>query len=96
MNNPMRDVIEQMKSTARCEGKQQTSPQVIVAMEKRHLREKLDMARNASITLAQSLLDADLWAENPMADRVIALYGKAQDMQSEIEALLKETGGRIL
>lgn len=63
------------------------------ATERRRLREKLDMARNSCKMTTKSLVDADLWAEKPMGDRIVALYRKAQGLQREIEALLQEVQG---
>lgn len=93
-DNPMRDVIEMMKNKAQREGRQQTSPHTMEALNQRRLREKLDMARNANAMTIQALTDADLWTDKPTGDRVIALSQQAQAIQKEIEALIKEVQGK--
>lgn len=90
MNNPMRDVIEQMKDAAQREGKQQTSPVAKAAMERRRLVEKLTMANLDTKSAHKNLVDADLWADKEQAPKVEALYRQAERLQKQISALLAE------
>lgn len=92
MDNPMRDVIEQMKATAQQEGKMQTSPVAKAAQERRRLIEYLSSAKMFAKRLHGSLVDADLWANDEQAPTVRALYEQAEQLQKQIVALLQEQG----
>lgn len=93
MNNPMRDVIEQMKDAAQREGKQQTSPVAKAAMEQRRLIEKLTMANLDTKSAYKNLVDADLWADKEHALTVQRLYKQAEQLQRDIEKLLRDVQG---
>lgn len=91
MNNPMRDVIEQMKDAAQRECKMQTSPVAKAAQERRRLIECLTMARIETERAHKNLLSADVWAaDRKQADKCIRLYNAAKSLQEQISALLAE------
>lgn len=93
-DNPMRDVIEQMKDAAQREGKQQTSPVAKAAMERRRLIECLTTARIETERAHKNLLSARVWIEDrAQADKCNLLYNAAKSLQEQIAALLQEVQG---
>lgn len=95
MDNPMRDVIEMMKNNAQREGKQQTSPVLKAAMQKRRVHENLSMALSAMTMVDESLTKAEKYTEEDSDEQEVvrSLCIAAESLRRRIEITVDEMKG---
>lgn len=94
MDNPMRDVVEQMKNTAQREGKQQTTLSEKQDKERRRLVEHLTTAQINAENVYKEMLSVSMYNTEPSRlTRIALLKNAVGTLREQIDTLLQEVQG---